>query len=549
MKKNIVISCGPIPARLDSVKFITNRFKGGLAFKTAAYFANNGYDVTLVCWKYTPLPVNVTGLIPENRIIRVSDVMEYYSWFEAHACDYDAFIMAAAVANLMPSKPLKGKFPSHKYSPGEKIDIPFEIAPRAIDVIKARNPRACLIGYKLFDGTRDELVEAARLTLKESKANLIVANHPASAAAEKLCVTADNAVVPCDWDAHLDMMRSCIDAVYYHTVIQPIKDPDDSGVRRALALAGMYEKTMTNGFGTVAVPVEGHPAAFATTARGHKGGPVIVWSVDHQTRTVYASAKATLNAPALSVIHMNCPDAVVVHRHTDDPRFQARTDMPAVIFPEYVFPGTDTEAWQMTRLFNTHTMDVRRIIQLFHGDFVIMKPEPVDWTKYREQFPERYFKPVPAIDKAVAALDVDQFSLELGAGVSSDCKCACDPYVKASNAFNLTLSEALNSYWDLVVCRNAVNYIPEDDLRAILKQCRQFMANTFLTAPDEKITDCELAVKTEIDGKPFIRHTLLLPDDRLVEHQFYAYDRAFYESLGLTVTAYGENSALLVKKS
>ena len=32
MGKNIVISCGPIPARLDSVKFITNRFKGGLAF-------------------------------------------------------------------------------------------------------------------------------------------------------------------------------------------------------------------------------------------------------------------------------------------------------------------------------------------------------------------------------------------------------------------------------------------------------------------------------------------------------------------------------------
>lgn len=35
MKKKVVISCGPIPARLDSVKYITNRFKGGLAFRTA----------------------------------------------------------------------------------------------------------------------------------------------------------------------------------------------------------------------------------------------------------------------------------------------------------------------------------------------------------------------------------------------------------------------------------------------------------------------------------------------------------------------------------
>ena len=32
---NVVISCGPIPAKVDSVKFITNRFRGGLAFQTA----------------------------------------------------------------------------------------------------------------------------------------------------------------------------------------------------------------------------------------------------------------------------------------------------------------------------------------------------------------------------------------------------------------------------------------------------------------------------------------------------------------------------------
>ena len=32
-KKKVIISCGPIPARLDTVKFITNRFKGGLAFR------------------------------------------------------------------------------------------------------------------------------------------------------------------------------------------------------------------------------------------------------------------------------------------------------------------------------------------------------------------------------------------------------------------------------------------------------------------------------------------------------------------------------------
>ena len=55
--KKVVISCGPIPARLDSVKFITNRFKGGLAFRTAEHLINQGkYDVTIVLWKHTSFP-------------------------------------------------------------------------------------------------------------------------------------------------------------------------------------------------------------------------------------------------------------------------------------------------------------------------------------------------------------------------------------------------------------------------------------------------------------------------------------------------------------
>ena len=57
--KKVVISCGPIPARLDSVKFITNRFKGGLAFKTANYLIERNYDVTIVTWKNTDIPANI----------------------------------------------------------------------------------------------------------------------------------------------------------------------------------------------------------------------------------------------------------------------------------------------------------------------------------------------------------------------------------------------------------------------------------------------------------------------------------------------------------
>lgn len=40
-KKRVLVTCGPIPARVDSVKYLTNMFKGGLAFKTAAWLSGN----------------------------------------------------------------------------------------------------------------------------------------------------------------------------------------------------------------------------------------------------------------------------------------------------------------------------------------------------------------------------------------------------------------------------------------------------------------------------------------------------------------------------
>ena len=107
----VLISCGPIPARLDSVKFITNRFKGGLAFETAKRLQNLGHDVTVIKWKHTSMPKD----LEPTDVIDVLDVVDYYNKILDRVNSYDAFVLAAAVANLMPSNPYEGKFPSHKY--------------------------------------------------------------------------------------------------------------------------------------------------------------------------------------------------------------------------------------------------------------------------------------------------------------------------------------------------------------------------------------------------------------------------------------------------
>lgn len=551
--KKVVISCGPIPARVDSVKYITNRFKGGLAFKTAAKLIEAGFEVTIVKWTHTPLPI-VNGVYGEfwmdgyAHIVSVDDVFAYDDWFKEHAAEYDAFVMAAAVANLTPSHPLEGKFPSHNYKVGEKFNIEFEIAPRAIDVIKQINPRACLIGYKLFDARDDdELAEIARHTLKDAKANIIFANTPATAKDRKLAVMADNTVLPCTFDEHVDLICRAIKAEFFRTEISPLTEEEltDPAIRQALATVKIYEPTFP-GYGTVAIPVDAQAHRFATTARGHHGEPVLVRDVDFVKRIVYASEKATLNAPTLAAVLRSSPQNVmVIHRHDDDSLFQKR---PFFDWKEssYLFPGTMEEVKHVKTFFSrTKEPDAR--LKLFgHGDIRRMRIQDVDWNRYYETFPDRYFS-VPNKMKEIIDLHYGEETLEIGSNKDSCAKYAYDPFVKAENAINLNWQEVLAGHFDLIVAKNAINYLSKEELKALVKKAKHFVANTFLKAPEEKVVSgVEAAVLDQFtDEMSMIHHTLRLPDDTLMRHSFFAHTEEDYRELGFQIEKYGRNSALL----
>lgn len=550
--RKIVISCGPIPARLDSVKFITNRFKGGLAFKTAQYLIDKGLDVTVVMWKHTRMP-NVGDQyadywLQENvHVVTVDDVFDYYKWFEEHAAAYDAFVLAAAVANLTPSDPFVGKFPSHNYKVGEKFNIQFEIAPRAIDIIKKLNPRACLIGYKLFDAqTDEELIDIARHTLADSRANIIFANTPAEAKNRKLAVMPDNSVIPCDFEEHMELIYRAIFQEYYRTVVEPMTTGEMRlpQVRKAMAIVKMYEKTF-NGFGTVAVPIllPGQ-AWFATTSRGHRGEVVVVKKVDHINRIVYASEKATLNAPTLDrVLAQKNYSGIVVHRHDNDPAFQPGPMKD--VYVGYLFPGTKEEATTVELAF-WHERELTRFRLPFHGDLTFFKQKGVNWENYYEEFPPRYFS-VPEKMQAIIDQHKEGETLEVGANKCSCCKYAYDPFVQVENAINVDLEFISKHEFDLIVVKNAVNYLDKETIRRLLKQTKHFVANTFMSAPEEKVTDREAAVKVNMEDGAYVLHALRLKDDSLVQHEFHAYERKDYEALGLKILPYGSNSALLVK--
>lgn len=323
MSKKILISVGPIPAKLDSVKFVTNRFKGGLALKTAKMLSKLGNDVTIVAWKFTDLETDLP-------IIRIEDVLDYYNKILEEKAD--AYILAAAVANLMPSNPYEGKFPSHNYKVGEKFNVEFEIAPRVIDEIKKKHPRSALIGYKLYDGTEQELIDAGKHTLFDSTANIIFANHPNWAKDRKIVLTQDGAIFDCNFKEHVDLIHKLVNEDFYSTNIKNNLKTELTDIeKRVLENYPICEKDGRT-YGTFAVKRDN---SFITTTRGKFGGKKSfseIFEVNHETKIITASKKATLNAPLLAkILELNPNFNIVIHGHKLEGK---------LVHDEYEFAGS-----------------------------------------------------------------------------------------------------------------------------------------------------------------------------------------------------------------
>lgn len=347
--KNILLTAGPIPGRLDSVKYITNRFKGGLMFKLALQLSVFFHHrVTIIKWKHTELPASLrasTGMDSRITVVDVEDVNEYFE--KVLEKGYDGYILGAAVANLVPSKPWVGKFPSHNYKVGDKFPIEFEIAPRVIDEVKKKYPRALLVGYKLYDGNDDELIKAGWTTLTEGKANVVFCNHPTWAKDRKIALLPDGSRHDMTFDDHLLFIDRMLKLKWYKTEINEDKTEIPSEIISCLEAklkwitqnAKPELKAFSDyDFGTVAMRYKG---GFVTTTRGKFRNEkdsvfTFVKDVNHGTRTVYADSKATLNAPMLAKLFENAPEDhdIIIHGHFTIPGDKAY---------DYLFPGTTEE--------------------------------------------------------------------------------------------------------------------------------------------------------------------------------------------------------------
>ena len=289
--------------------------------------ADLGHEVTVLHWKHNKL----STVLPA---VEVDDVVNYHSYIENIAA-YDGYVMAAAVANLKPVQPWEGKFPSHNYKAGEAFPIDFEITPRVINLVKSRQPRAALVGYKLFDGTEEELLKAARHVLYESKSNIVFANTPSTASNLKLAVLPDGSVQRLSFEEHVYLIDKLLRAAWFRT--EPMSGKYDC-TPEDQEIIDKYPKTEVGGkvFGTFAIR-KTPKGGFLTTSRGKElFTPVSVERVDLQRRIVFASDKATLNAPLLGQIFQHNEGVnYIIHGHSYLPRASTL---------DYEFPGTLEEA-------------------------------------------------------------------------------------------------------------------------------------------------------------------------------------------------------------
>ncbi len=372
MKKKVLITAGPVYGMLDSNKLVSNRARGLWALRFAKYLmtsptsAEHNFDspfaVTLLVPDTMSKDFVKRWAFPSMRPLCPSITVVHHNGFEDYrqkctelAATHDAAVMAAAVVNWIPLSPIQGKMPTAGFKEGDVIQVPFVLAPRVIDSMKAANPKLTLIGCKMTVGaTPGELVEIAYDTLLRSKCNVIVANDLDDLRVKHLVYQDRTTEVYDDQFEPLFMgLQAVIEDEHFRTIetpdrTSPLLKTDPMVLHEARAhfhdVVGMYRSRFTTRtgdfvFGAVAVPIPGLGWLVSPREKNREftsADAVIVTGISMEDRTVTVlkgEGKATLNAPLLvRMLAQSGPHVrALLHLHEQ---------LPHVPTTPYAPPGT-----------------------------------------------------------------------------------------------------------------------------------------------------------------------------------------------------------------
>ncbi len=163
----IMVTAGPTPVPIDSVRRIVNRFRGRLGAALAEELVWRGAEAELIlgdgAWRpTTPIPLTIARDYDAYRAI-VLECARKGVW---------AGVFSAGVADYRPAAPAPGKIPSGQ----AKLVLELVPTEKVIDLACAAAPRMHCVAFKYLECvTRDELVRVAAKRL--DRASLVVATR------------------------------------------------------------------------------------------------------------------------------------------------------------------------------------------------------------------------------------------------------------------------------------------------------------------------------------------------------------------------------------
>ena len=177
--KRVLVTAGSTIEHIDPIRVITNLSSGRMGIALAEEARKLGADITLVYGHGTADPGNSI-----TRTIRVSTGKEMHDTVASELASrkYDIAIMAAAVADYAPAKKSEKKIDSRA---GKLEEIELVKTAKIVDMIKQMSIKTTLVAFKAdYNVDEDTLVDRAYQKLKESGADIVVANDIGKVAAK-----------------------------------------------------------------------------------------------------------------------------------------------------------------------------------------------------------------------------------------------------------------------------------------------------------------------------------------------------------------------------
>ena len=331
--KKILISCGQIPGKVDSINYLGNGSNGHWAFSMATMFMI-GNEITILKWTKT----KISGAIRFSssiHIIDVDDVHAYYDYIDTH--QFDVYMLAAEVPKLIPAMSMeKSPLPIMELLSGMKnpgISIPYVPSPRAIDIVKKNWPKATLIGFKLFNDSisENEFINDGFKILYDAHATAIISFDPGEEREKKKTILLPDASIQrLEWMDSINFIRRIINLRRYKTEVYSMSPVEDRIKKELQNLLDQIKETKYGyTFGTVSLKDGGNIIA---TTRGKRGS---YWGknmdVDNSTFTLKGD-EMTPNIPMLNLLYNMTPGyPIILHGHRM---------LPNVKTLPYYFDGT-----------------------------------------------------------------------------------------------------------------------------------------------------------------------------------------------------------------